>query len=323
MTGMALHNVYSLLFNDAVCAVTREVHGHDLVWARASYLGGQRHAAQWSGDSNTSYPAMAATLRGGLSHGLSGVPFWSHDAGGFSGTPSPDLYVRWTQFGALSPLVRLHGTTSRLPWDFPEVADLAIEALRLRYRLLPYLYSAAVESAQTGLPLLRALLVGDPADPGAWLADQEYTLGADLLVAPMTDPGGCRHVYLPEGDWVSYWDGQVHPGGRHVAVRQPLDRIPLFVRRGALIPVAPPAQTVPDGPFPELTVVSWGARSGRALIRDVDGDTTVAAERVGERFEVTCAGPAAVRSVVFARVHGATLPRAVYLNGEPVAAAWQ
>ena len=119
LTGTELHNVYTLLYNDAVAQVTLEVHGHDMVWARSSFLGGQRHSAQWSGDSNASYPSMASTLRGGLTHGLSGVPFWSHDAGGFNGTPTPDLYVRWAQFGAFSPLVRFHGTTTREPWRFP------------------------------------------------------------------------------------------------------------------------------------------------------------------------------------------------------------
>src|SRR5690606_33909003 len=94
MTGTDLHNVYTLLFNDAVAEVTREVHAHDLVWARSSYLGGQRHSAQWSGDSYTSYASMGSTIRGGLAHGLSGVPFWSHDAGGFTGRPSDDLFVR-------------------------------------------------------------------------------------------------------------------------------------------------------------------------------------------------------------------------------------
>ena len=124
MTGTELHNVYTLLFNDVVAdGDPRRSPGTRMVWARSSFLGGQRHAAQWSGDVNATYPAMASTLRGGLSHGLSGVPFWSHDAGGFHGTPDPDLYVRWTQFGALSPLVRLHGTTSRLPWEFPAEAE--------------------------------------------------------------------------------------------------------------------------------------------------------------------------------------------------------
>ncbi|WP_049560539.1 TIM-barrel domain-containing protein [Nonomuraea sp. SBT364] len=303
MTGTDLHNVYTLLFNDAVAEVTREVHGHSLVWARSSFLGGQRHSAQWSGDTYTSYAAMGSTIRGGLAHGLSGVPFWSHDAGGFTGRPSDDLFVRWTQFGALSPLVRLHGTTTREPWEFPAVEAQAVDALRLRYRLMPYLYSAAVEAARTGAPMMRALCVDHPADPIAWQADLEYLLGRDLLVAPMTSPGGTRDVYLPEGEWVDYWTGETHGGGRYLSVTKPLEQIPLYVRRGALIPVAEPGQTVttPD----TITLVAFGGGDCRMRIHDTDGDTAVVAIRDGDTLRVTVTGPKRVAAVEFAPVAGA------------------
>ncbi|MFC4057930.1 TIM-barrel domain-containing protein [Planomonospora corallina] len=294
MTGTELHNVYTLLFNDLVSEVTREVTGHGMVWARSSFLGGQRHAAQWSGDTYTSYPAMGSTLRGGLAHGLSGIPFWSHDAGGFTGRPTDDLYVRWTQFGALSPLLRLHGTTSREPWEFPEVEAEAVAALGLRYRLMPYIYTAAVEAARTGAPMMRALCVDHPDDPVAWQADLEYLLGRDLLVAPMTSPGGVRKVYLPAGEWVDHWTGETLTGGRHVTVSAPLERIPLFVRHGALIPVlADPGQTVGDGPFGEITLVGYGTETGTAVISDVDGDTTVTVDAAGIRVD----GPARITGV--------------------------
>jgi alpha-D-xyloside xylohydrolase len=314
LRGVELHNVYTLLFNDAVSAVTAEVAGHGMVWARSSYLGGQRHSAQWSGDVNATYPAMASTLRGGLSHGLSGVPFWSHDAGGFNGRPTPDLYVRWSQFGALSPLVRMHGTTSRLPWDFPADAERgAIEALRLRYRLMPYLYSAAVESARTGVPMMRALLVDTPDDPAAWTSELEYLLGADLLVAPMVDPSGRRQVYMPQGEWTDYWTGETHQGGRHLLVNRPLSRVPLFVRRNALIPVTPPVDAVGAGPFTDLTVVSWGGGDGRAVIHDVDGDSVVVAVRDGDTLRVDVTGPAPVRRVELAPASDP--PTRILLNG--------
>jgi len=317
MTGVELHNVYSLLFNDVVSAVTEEVAGHRMVWARSSYLGGQRHAAQWSGDVNATYPAMASTLRGGLSHGLSGVPFWSHDTGGFHGTPTADLYVRWAQFGALSPLVRLHGTTSRLPWDFPADAERdAVDALRLRYRLLPYLYSAAVVAARTGTPMLRALLVDSPDDPAAWGAELEYRLGTDLLVAPMISQDGTRYVYLPAGDWVDFWTGEVHPGGRHLRVAPPRHQIPLFVRYGALIPVAPPADRIDDGPFSRVTLLSWGAVDAEVTVHDVDGDTTVRARRIGDEFRVETDGPLSIDGIAFARVRGARLPTRLVRDGE-------
>ncbi|TDQ50774.1 TIM-barrel domain-containing protein [Actinorugispora endophytica] len=315
MTGTDLHNVYTLLFNDAVAAVTREVNGHDLVWARSSYLGGQRHSAQWSGDSQCSFPAMAATLRGGLSHGLSGVPFWSHDAGGFNGTPDTDLYVRWAQFGAFSPLVRFHGTTTREPWHFaPEVEAAVVEALRLRYRLMPYLYSAAVESARTGVPLMRALCVDYADDPLSWRAELEYLLGPDLLVAPVCSPEGVRDVYLPPGRWVDHWSGRVHEGGRSVRLHPRLEQVPLFVRLGALVPVAPRAETVPDGPSGPLTLVSWGGLGRRAVIRDVDGDTVVTAVREDATLRVHADGPARITGVEIVPVHGLTPPEQVELH---------
>jgi len=314
MTGVELHNVYSLLFNDAVAAVTKEVAGHSMLWARSSFLGGQRHSAQWGGDTNCSYPAMGSTLRGGLSHGLAGVPFWSHDAGGFTGRPSPDLYVRWAQFGALSPLVRFHGTTSRLPWEFPPAAEAAaIEAVRLRYQLMPYLYSAAVTAARTGVPMMRALLVDSPDDPAAWLADLEYRIGTDLFVVPMTDPDGHRTAYFPQGSWVDWWTGEVVPGGRYETVRQPLERIPLYARLGALIPVAGVVDHLGDRPFADVTVVSFGATDGRGVIDDVDGTTAIAAVRHGDRLEFTVDGPKQVHR--FAVASGLDVPAEVWVNG--------
>lgn len=316
MTGADLHNVYTLLFNDAVAAVTRQEAGHGMVWARSTFLGGQRHPVQWSGDSIASYPSMASTIRGGLSHGLSGVAFWSHDAGGFSGALAADLYVRWCQFGALSPLVRLHGTTSRLPWEFPaDAGQAAVEALRLRYRLMPYLYSAAVAAARSGEPMMRALLVDSPEDPAAWQADLEYRLGTDLLVAPMIDPSGERQVYLPDGRWVDWWSGEVFAGRRYHRVRKPLEQIPFFVRYGALLPVTEVRDAVGDAPFPSVTLLSFGGEPAELVLSDVDGDTTVSAVRDGDRFEVSTHGPARIDRIEFAAVHGAPPPSVVTLNG--------
>ena len=303
MSGTDLHNVYTLLFNDVVAEVTREVNGHGLVWARSSYLGGQRHSAQWGGDTYTSYAAMGSTIRGGLAHGLSGVPFWSHDAGGFTGRPTDDLYVRWTQFGALSPLLRLHGTTTREPWEFPAVEAEAVAGLRLRYRLMPYIYSAAVEAARTGAPMMRALCVDYPDDPVAWQADLQYLLGRDLLVAPMTAPEGVRQVYLPAGQWVDYWTGEVLDGSRYVRVAKPLDQIPLFVRYGALIPVQEEGDTV-DVPE-QITLVAFGGGDATVHIHDADGLTVAVATRDGDELHVAVTGPKRVTGVDIVPVAGA------------------
>jgi alpha-D-xyloside xylohydrolase len=310
MTGEALHNVYSLLFNDAVADVTEEVGGHRVVWARSSFTGGQRHCGQWAGDNNTTFTAMASTLRGGLSYAFSGVPFWSHDVGGFTGTPTPDLMARSAQFGALSPMMRFHGTSTRFPWDFDEPVDRAVvEAVRLRYLLMPYLYSAAVEAGHTGLPIMRPLAVHASEEPGAWTADLEYLLGPDLLVAPMTNPEGERSLYLPRGEWVDYWTGEVQPGNRHLQVSKSLDQIPLFVRRGALVAMAAPATGV--------TIASWGDGDGETVVHDERGASRIRLTRSSGHVEVTVEGPLAVRAVAFPSVSGTMPPTSVRVCGLP------
>ncbi len=317
MSGTELHNVYSLLFNDVVSAVTQEVHGHAMVWARSSYLGGQRHAAQWGGDTMCTYPALATSMNGGLAHGLSGVPYWSHDTGGFSGRPSDDLFLQWSRFGALSPLLRFHGTTSREPWRFPAVEAEVISALRLRYRLLPYIYSAAKASAVTGEPMMRAMMVDFPGDPLAWRAEHQYMFGPSLLVAPMITPDQRRDVYLPAGEWVDWWTGAVHigPAMIHVATSQ----VPLFARRGALISTTAPGENIPDGPWRSLTLLSFdaGAISTHVEMRDDDGTTSIHARRTGDRLNVEVAGPARVRAVAFAPMAGVIPPAEVTINGRP------
>ncbi|WP_335987344.1 TIM-barrel domain-containing protein [Glycomyces sp. MUSA5-2] len=307
MTGTELHNVYTLLYNDAVVEVTREVNGHELVWARSSFLGGQRHSAQWSGDVQTTWNGLGGTIRGGLSHGLSGIPFWSHDTGGFNGTPTDDLYIRWAQFGALSPLLRYHGTTTRELWEFSEEAErLAVESLKLRYSLAPYLYTAAVKSSRTGEPVLRALNVDDPADPVSWTADQEFRLGTDLLVAPVNDPSGERKVYLPAGKWIDFWTKEVHEGGRYLDTRHDLETFPLFVRYGAIIPRVEPGETIGEEPFAGITLELWGAPTEGTVISDVDGDTTIAIEKVSETLvTLVSTGPADIANVSVIDVAGA------------------
>ncbi|SDL76267.1 alpha-D-xyloside xylohydrolase [Glycomyces sambucus] len=306
MTGTELHNVYTLLYNDAVVDVTREVNGHELVWARSSFLGGQRHSAQWSGDVQTTWAGLGGTIRGGLSHGLSGVPFWSHDTGGFNGTPTDDLYIRWAQFGALSPLLRYHGTTTRELWEFSEEAErLAVASLKLRYSLAPYLYTAAVKASRTGEPVLRALNVDDPSDPVSWTADQEFRLGTDLLVAPVNDPSGERRVYLPRGTWIDFWTKEVHEGGRYIDTKHDLETFPVFVRAGAIIPRVEPGATIGEEPFAGITLEVWGTPSEGILIADVDGDTIVSVEKVSETLvTLVSTGPADIANVSVIDVAG-------------------
>lgn len=238
MTGEQLHNLYALIYNDVVAEITAEETGRvGFVWGRSSYAGGQRHAAQWAGDPNCTYQDMASTLRGGLSIAMCGHSFWSHDIGGFNGQPTPDLYIRWSQFGLFSPLSRLHGTTTRMPWDYGEEALRVFrEFVKLRYRLLPYIYSEAVRSAETGIPLMRPMVLQFPDDPCTHSLELQYMFGPDLLVAPIFNAEGERSVYLPAGSWIDFWTHEVISGPSTQRVKVAIDRMPLYVRADALIP---------------------------------------------------------------------------------------
>jgi alpha-D-xyloside xylohydrolase len=292
-TGERLHNVYTLIYNDLVAGITAEETDHTgLVWGRSTYAGGQRHAAQWAGDPNCTYQDLASTMRGGLSLSACGHAFWSHDIGGFHGQPTPDLFIRWAQFGLLSPLSRLHGMTTRLPWDFGESAlRLFRDMARLRYRLLPYLYSCAIEAAETGQPIMRALALEYPGDPSLAGVDLEYLLGPDLLVAPVYNAEGRRPVVFPPGRWVDVWSNEAIDGPLTRQIEVPLERVPLYARADALIPTMDPLSDLEEKPWDFVTFDAYLLESGSAQLRDVDGITELRAHGDGSTLNVTLRGP--------------------------------
>ena len=235
------HNLYPLRYNGAVSEVLRRREEHALVWGRAGWAGSQRYPGQWGGDAESTVAGMQSTLRGGLSYALSAPGLWSHDIGGFFGPElTPELYVRWTQMGALSPLMRAHGLRPREPWAFGEQAlGTAREWIRLRYSLLPHLWQAAHEAQRHGWPVLRPLGLEHPDDPAARGADDTFMVGADLLVVPVFDdgPGPVRRSFhLPAGRWTDLLTGEVLHGPGHRTVDVPLARIPVLVRDGAVVP---------------------------------------------------------------------------------------
>ena len=280
-TGATMHNLYPLLYNRAVFEVTQEEKGYGLVWSRAGTAGSQRYPVCWSGDPAADWESLAATIRGGLSAAFSGIPFWSHDIGGYRGMPSPELYIRWAQFGLLSSHSRMHGDSPREPWHFGEPALRIVRKFaRLRYRFFPYLYSLAHEANRTGMPVIRPLGLMFPDDPNAWTKDLEFMLGPWLLVAPIYRESGERWVYLPTARaksgraaaadiWIDYWRGQRYPGGHNLFVKAPLGRIPLFVRAGAIIPTMKPAERIPSCRIDPLIVEIWpGAESSFTFFED-------------------------------------------------------
>ncbi|MFQ5630033.1 MAG: TIM-barrel domain-containing protein, partial [bacterium] len=221
------------------------------VWSinRNFYLGAQRYSyAHWSGDISTGFPSMAAQRLFMLSSITLGSAWWGMDIGGFGGTPTPENYIRWMQFGAFVPVFRVHGTFNeeREPWQYgPDAERIARRYVEMRYKLLPYNYSYAWENHQTGAPLVRPLIFCYPDDPKAANRHAEWLFGDALLVHPVITPGAqTASVYLPAGDWIDYHRGDFYAGPGTITVPVTLEDIPIFVKAGAVLPTTPAAQYI-------------------------------------------------------------------------------
>ncbi len=236
-----MHNFYSYLYNRTVHDLLTEVRGEGdvVLFARSATSGGQRFPVHWGGDCTATYESMAESLRGGLSLSLCGFGFWSHDIGGFVDTAPADLYKRWCAFGLLSTHSRLHGSSSyRVPWLFDEEAvDVLRFFTRLKCRLMPYLFAKACEAHEQGIPMMRAMFVEFPDDPGCDTLDRQYMLGDALLVAPVFSPEGVVDYYLPTGRWTNLLSGQVVEGGRWVREQHGFLSLPLMVRPNTVLPM--------------------------------------------------------------------------------------
>ncbi len=236
------HNQYGLLM--AMATLQGFAHfdpsARPFILSRAGSAGIQRVAAQWLGDNHSEWEHLQLSLPMAMGLGLSGQPFVGADIPGFAGTPTPELAVRWFQYGALTPFCRCHaamGEPDQYPWSFgAAVEKLARESLELRYKLLPYLYAKFWDAHETGAPIQRPLLFDFQNDGAAREIDDQYLLGDALLVAPILKAGATtRSVYLPRGSWYDWHTGALHAGESYVSVDAPLDRIPLFARGGSVI----------------------------------------------------------------------------------------
>ncbi|MGQ3054476.1 MAG: alpha-xylosidase [Roseateles sp.] len=233
-----MHNLYALQYNEAVFELLKEVQGDDaLVFARSTYASGQRFPVHWGGDCWSTFESMAESLRGGLSLTSCGFAFWSHDIGGFEGNPPPAVYKRWIQFGLMSSHSRLHGSSFyRVPWLVDEEScDVLRVFTRLKHQLMPYLYAKAFEATQTGVPLMRSMLLEHPDDPACATLDRQYQLGEALLVAPVFTESGEVEVYLPEGTWTHLLSGEKKAGGRWYREEHGVMSMPLYVAPGSVI----------------------------------------------------------------------------------------
>ena len=234
-----MHNYYTYLYNKVVFDLVKRKKGEKeaILFARSATAGGQKFPVHWGGDCWSDYESMEESLRGGLSLTSSGFGFWSHDIGGFESTSTPDVYKRWCAFGLLSTHSRLHGSTSyRVPWAYDEEAvDVVRYFTRLKASLMPYLYRNAVETSQTGVPMMRSMVLEFNGDRSCDYLAQQYMLGDSLLVAPIFNDQSMAEYYLPQGTWTSLLTGEVKEGGKWYREKHGYLSIPLYVREGSIV----------------------------------------------------------------------------------------
>jgi alpha-glucosidase len=340
------HNVYGMLETAATRQGMLEFRPNQRPFeiTRATYAGGQRYAAQWTGDNMATWEDLRAGLRTVLSLGVSGLPFSGSDVGGFVGYPSSELYTRWLEAAVFNPYFWTH-TDDKIrkldPWAFgPEAEAINQRTIELRYRMLPYFYNAFYQETQTGLPIMRQLFLYDPSDEKAMDStpageNNEFLFGEDLLVAPVVTEGEFqRKVYLPNGTWYDFWSDEVYSGPKSVMVDAPLACIPMFARAGAIIPMRQVVQHVNEAPIDPLTFeiypeshssrqyyeddgTSYNYRKGIYLLETVGVDDVGTAVRIEISNHSGSYHPAS-RSLVL-KIHGLhSSPRQVEVNGREI-----
>ncbi|SMO53957.1 glycoside hydrolase family 31 protein [Gracilimonas mengyeensis] len=272
-----LHNLFPLAYTSAPFTRFQDennMRGFNLT--REGYAGIQRYPYIWAGDWSSEWQYFEPVIRAGLNIGLSGVGFWSHNMGGFEHVPDPELYIRWVQFGMFSPIAHLFGMDHpgyKEPWSYGEQAERIFKKYdRMRYRMIPYIYSEAWKMHNTGKPIMRALVLEYQDDINTYDIDDQYMFGDNLLVAPVTTKGAkTRTVYLPEGTWYDYWNGEKYSGKQHVAYLTPLDKLPIFVKAGGIIPQRNRIENLGEQPADTLSLEIFPHGQSSYEIYDDDG----------------------------------------------------
>jgi len=278
-THAEVHNLYGLMMSRAANEAMQQLRPHErsFVLTRSGFAGIQRWSSVWMGDNHSLWDHLETSMPMLCNMGLSGVPFVGCDIGGFAGNATAELFARWMQVGMLYPFMRGHSamTTGRHePWVFGDrVEQICREYIELRYRLLPYLYSLFWQASTTGAPILRPLLYHYPDDRQTYALHDQVLLGPFLMAAPIYQPGKeHRAVYLPAGTWYDWWTNQRYDGPTHILAHAPLEKMPLYVRAGAIIPMQPVMQHVNEFPVNELTLKIYPGESQWTLYED-DGTT--------------------------------------------------
>lgn len=315
-----MHNYYTFLYNQAVYELLEQKRGEGkaVLFARSATAGGQRFPVHWGGDCWSSYTAMEQSLRGGLSLLLSGFGFWSHDIGGFEDTSTADVYKRWCAFGLLSSHSRLHGSRSyRVPWLYDEEAvDVLRFFTRLKMRLMPYLYRATIQTHETGLPVMRAMVLEYEKDRMCRYLDKQYMLGDSLLVAPVMNPDSMGEYYLPEGTWTNFFTQEQREGGRWYEEPCGYLEIPLWVRPDTVLALGSREDT-PEYAYEEGTVfriyaLEEGITAGTVVYgMDRTAKRRLTAQRDGNRIRITSEGTGTY-TVELIRIKAAAVEGAAY-----------
>lgn len=272
-----LHNLFPIAYAKAPYEKFQAYNGiRGMNHTREGYAGIQRYPFIFAGDWPSEWQYFAPVIKAGLNIGLSGVGYWAHCMGGFEHNADPELYIRWCQFGLLSPVAHLFGMDHpgyKEPWNYGEEAQKIFKQYdRMRYRLIPYLYSHAYEMYQTGKPLMRALVLEYQEDPNVYDIADQYLLGSSMMVCPVTTKSAqTRVVYLPEGTWFDYWTGEQHAGKQYINVQTPLDQIPIFVKGGGIIPMQEAMNYIGEKPVDRLELDIFPYEKSNFALYDDDG----------------------------------------------------
>jgi alpha-glucosidase len=274
-----IHNVYGMLMSRSTYEGLLRLRPNErpFILSRASFAGGQRYTALWPGDNVSDWSHLRQSIPTLLGLGLSGFPFVGSDIGGFADAPTAELYTRWLQAGVFYPFMRTHtmfGSPDQEPWSYgSEHEALNRRAIELRYQLLPTIYSAMREAAETGIPAMRPLMLEFPDDEATYGIDDQFLFGSDLLIAPvLREAATGRSVYLPVGDWYDYWSGERYAGGKSIDVPVTLASIPIFVRGGAFVFQQPVVQHTGEMPGQPLEVTLYPMPSSERWLYEDDGN---------------------------------------------------
>lgn len=289
-----LHNIFPIAYAKAPYEKFSAFNGiRGMNHTREGYAGIQRYPFIFAGDWPSEWQYFAPVIKAGINIGMSGVGNWAHCMGGFEHDADPELYIRWTQFGLLSPVAHLFGMDHpgyKEPWNYgPQALEIFKKYTLFRYQLIPYLYSHSYQMNQTGLPMMRALVLHYQTDENVYSIADQYLLGESLMVCPVTTKGAqTREVYLPEGIWFDYYTGQRYEGKRYLQVLTPLDQIPILVKGGAIIPQQEPMQYVGEKPIDNLIVEVFPEGNSSFSLYEDDGKSTAYQQGVFATTSISC-----------------------------------